>query len=105
MLEFALLLVLQGCILWHNWWPLLTGEASYYTMYLAHSRVTADCNLMVHYLQLSCMCWCQCLTYSLGQTLHPQVPYMGAAAWQAGERYPTVQRPQADTPGHILITV
>lgn len=70
-------------------------------MHLAHSYVAAERNVMVYYLQLSCMCLCQCLTYSSGQTLHPQVQYTEAVAWQAGERtaYPTMQGPKDGAPG------
>lgn len=91
MQELAVLLLLQGCILWHNWWPLLTGRVSCFdcmciSIHLALSHIAADCDIMAYCLQRSCMCLCQCLTYSLGQTPHPQVQYMEAAAWPAGER-------------------
>lgn len=84
----------QGCILWHNWWPLLTGLASCLgatrlCLHLAHIEGLLQLDLLgkqVCCLQRSCMFLCPCLTYSSGQTLHPQLQYMEAVAWPAGER-------------------
>ena len=63
--------------------------------------LSTDCNVLAYCLQLSCMCLCQCLTYSLGQTPHPQIQYTEAVAWPAGERlaYPSVNGQKAGASG------